>query len=214
VDQERDANGTTPLAAASGAGRTDVIRLLFRTARPATDTTDNKGWTALHHACARGFAQCAAILIARGADPTAHAKDEDGTTPVHLAAQSGNIATVEAVLSRKSSSKDTAAASATATKDGKKTGGSAGPAGSPLSTPRELELKRLTDKQGRVPRTVAEAEGHAEAAVLLSEDTLHAAAERADAAAVRKMLAERSVIGSCCFFFFFFFCCVFFLFFK
>jgi len=66
--------------------------------RLMVDARDLRGWTALHHAAARGAERTVRQLLERGADPNA---SSTGTAPLLLAAESGDPGTVEALLAHK-----------------------------------------------------------------------------------------------------------------
>jgi len=66
---------------------------------PAIATArDDEGETLLFHAAARGKADVAELLLAKGADP--NASNERGVTPLHVAAQKGHAAVAKVLLAR------------------------------------------------------------------------------------------------------------------
>jgi ankyrin repeat protein len=84
----------TSLHAAAYHGQTDVITTLLA-ANANNDARDVHRWTPLHVAVLRGHTE-AALLLAATAD--IHAEQEQGATPLHLAAQDGNNSLVKALL--------------------------------------------------------------------------------------------------------------------
>lgn len=83
------------LVAAVRAGRAEEARrLLEEGADP--NARDERGFTPLHIACARGDAGIAELLLERGADP--NAVGAAGVTPLHVAAYGGHRGVVELLL--------------------------------------------------------------------------------------------------------------------
>jgi ankyrin repeat protein len=83
--------GLPPLMFASGQGHTDVVTLLL--AHGCSDIDDQDGedrhWTALHHACAGGYAAVVRVLVEAGADP--HKVDREGETALYFAVRRGQM---------------------------------------------------------------------------------------------------------------------------
>ncbi|KAM0827405.1 hypothetical protein ACQ4PT_068223 [Festuca glaucescens] len=94
VDAPGDEGSTPLLFAIFGCGSTSVIRfLLDHGANPNKAAAE--GFTALHHATLTGTCEIAELLLSRGAyvDPMCRRG-----TPLHIAAQSGNVRMVELLL--------------------------------------------------------------------------------------------------------------------
>ena len=91
-------DGTTPLHAAAGLGATECVRVLLDHGVPV-DIADEAGGTPLLRAARQHGAPVdasIALLLARGADP--QARQEDGTTALHLAARAGRPKAVALLL--------------------------------------------------------------------------------------------------------------------
>jgi ankyrin repeat protein len=85
--EERDAGGSTPLAYAATAGKTNTLRLLL--ARGAVvDATNRLGLTPLLHAALRSHAAAVAALLEAGANPN-HV-DQSGVTALLAASLAGS----------------------------------------------------------------------------------------------------------------------------
>jgi ankyrin repeat protein len=92
--------GTTPLMLASRLGRGDVVAALLA-AGASVDAADERGYTALFHACHdpdadRGHPEVVELLIAAGADK--EAAIGFGVRPLMFAAGNGEAGVVEALL--------------------------------------------------------------------------------------------------------------------
>jgi ankyrin repeat protein len=84
-----DRNGATPLhVAACCASTTDVIKLILETKKVDINVRDKNGQTALLYAVRGNRVDNVDYLLENGADPAIH--DENGDTPVHLAAAAVN----------------------------------------------------------------------------------------------------------------------------
>lgn len=82
----RDADGSTPLHLAARGGFYDMVDLLLGYAAEV-DPTDESEFTPLHIAALRNDEAVIALLLSRGADPTAHTRG--GATPEELAKSPG-----------------------------------------------------------------------------------------------------------------------------
>jgi ankyrin repeat protein len=96
VDQA-DRWGQTPLLRAAAAGHATACDLLLEH-RAAVDAKDGDGTTALLAACAAGHAGVVTVLCERGRANTAATVLATGDTAMHLAARSGDPATVLALI--------------------------------------------------------------------------------------------------------------------
>jgi serine/threonine protein kinase/ankyrin repeat protein len=96
VDQ-RDADGSTPLAYASEAGKTNTMRLLLARGA-AVDATNLLGRTPLLEAAANGRAGAVAALLEAGADPN-HPANQGGTALL-LASFTGEVAVGRLLLAK------------------------------------------------------------------------------------------------------------------
>lgn len=85
------ANGRLCAVEAAGAGRADVLRVLFETARLGTEVVNGYGRTALLEAALNGHEDCVLVCLEFGADVNFRTKNQ-GITAAHLAAQQGSIA--------------------------------------------------------------------------------------------------------------------------
>ncbi len=94
---QRDAEGSTPLIHAAGAGATNTLSLLIARGA-AVDATNHAGLTALLNAAGNNRTAAALMLIAAGADPN-HA-DASGVTPLHSASMFGAVEVGRALLAK------------------------------------------------------------------------------------------------------------------
>lgn len=88
-------SGGTPLHAAAAAGNPRRLTSLLRLpgSALALPLTDAKGRTALHHAARDGEGECVETLLrvmSRSPSPLLEARDDQGRTPLFVAAQRGN----------------------------------------------------------------------------------------------------------------------------
>lgn len=98
--EARTAYKMTPLHVAAFYGSKDVIRLLLEHVEGINvDALDFGSWTALHYACNYNRGDCAALLIEHGANLTKRSAELQFVA-LHLAARSGNLPTVQQLLSR------------------------------------------------------------------------------------------------------------------
>jgi ankyrin repeat protein len=94
---EHDADGSSPLSYAAGAGATHTLQLLM--ARGATvDATNHTGATALGNAAANNQPVILGLLLEAGADPN-HA-DASGATPLQSASLYGSVEMGRALLAK------------------------------------------------------------------------------------------------------------------
>uniref|UniRef100_A0A0E0KXG6 Serine/threonine-protein kinase BSK1-like TPR repeats domain-containing protein n=1 Tax=Oryza punctata TaxID=4537 RepID=A0A0E0KXG6_ORYPU len=94
VDVESESDAGTPLIWAAGHGQQEAVKLLLQhDAKPNTETDD--GITSLLSAVAAGSLPCLEILIQAGADLNIRA---GGATPLHIAADGGNVEIVNCLL--------------------------------------------------------------------------------------------------------------------
>lgn len=63
------------------------------------DAGDSSGWTALHYAADRGFADLISLLVEEGG-AAVNSKDDMKRTPLHLAANSNKVDAVKMLLSK------------------------------------------------------------------------------------------------------------------
>ena len=95
-----DADGVTPLMLASRLGRREIVAQLLA-AGAAVDAADERGYTALFHACYdpdadRGHPEVVEVLIEAGADK--EAQIGFGVRPLMYAAGNGEAGVVQALL--------------------------------------------------------------------------------------------------------------------
>lgn len=86
----------TPLYAAAGAGHLKVADALIAGGAQVDIEADDR-WRPVHHAALNGHAAMVSLLAARGADIN-HREDLSGQTPLHIAAERGDEATVRALV--------------------------------------------------------------------------------------------------------------------
>ncbi|KAL6782637.1 hypothetical protein ACKKBG_A07550 [Auxenochlorella protothecoides x Auxenochlorella symbiontica] len=85
----RDCTGATPLHRAASVGLTPVLRVLLDTPDVKLDVKDNYGQTPLSLACSGGHRVAALVLAGRGAD--VESENQEGETPLSLAAPFGSL---------------------------------------------------------------------------------------------------------------------------
>lgn len=76
-------DGITPLIAATAKGNIDIVNIFINKSAMIDVKEDEYGWTALHIAANKGFANIAKVLLDKGADP--NAQDKAGNIPLELA---------------------------------------------------------------------------------------------------------------------------------
>jgi ankyrin repeat protein len=95
ADTAPDRHGWTPLKAASSKGHTNIVELLLAYGCGDIDAQGLDGSVALHFACINGQAGVVRALLGAGANP--HLVDDEGDTPLALAAQEGHEECVAAL---------------------------------------------------------------------------------------------------------------------
>ncbi|KAH0592409.1 hypothetical protein MHUMG1_09795 [Metarhizium humberi] len=102
---EADGNGDTPLLLGCAAGDLQMVKRLL-THDSNLLIKNLKGRSALHHAAASGEPDVVQELLRASSDANdiriyANAKDESGSTPLHLAAVAGNVQVMKILLDEK-----------------------------------------------------------------------------------------------------------------
>ncbi|KAL2839814.1 hypothetical protein BJY01DRAFT_250296 [Aspergillus pseudoustus] len=92
--------GTTPLHIAAKNGRVDMIDLLIAHGADILGRTAPGGAMPIHLAAAAGFTGCVQYLLDRGGDGLLEARDEQGQTPVIVAARQGNLSVIGVLLDK------------------------------------------------------------------------------------------------------------------
>lgn len=97
ADMSTRSDGFTPLMCLAQLGYTDSVEVVLKhVPAESINSTGDVGQTALILACAENQAGAAKALVDAGADVTV--RDEDGTTALHLAAESGNLQTMRTLM--------------------------------------------------------------------------------------------------------------------
>ncbi|KAG5329239.1 AKD1A protein, partial [Acromyrmex charruanus] len=91
-----DSTGATALHHAAITGHPAVITALANIPRIVLDTTDKKGQTPLHCACAKEHLDAVEVLIGLGAN--VDAQDNDGNTPLHVATRTRHTGIAQLLL--------------------------------------------------------------------------------------------------------------------
>ncbi len=94
----RDRFGYTPLHAAARSGCLDCARLLLAKGRAVVNLHPKGGYTALYYAVSRKHTDVARLLLADGAD--ANIPGPHGVTPLHLAANYGDMDMVRLLVEK------------------------------------------------------------------------------------------------------------------
>lgn len=96
VDEGLARDGATALYVAAGAGYLDVMRVLVDHGGANVDSVTHLNATPMFYAAGMGHAHAVAFLVSRGADP--NIRTQDGTAPLHAAAERNAVGAVEAML--------------------------------------------------------------------------------------------------------------------
>ncbi|XP_068747164.1 transient receptor potential cation channel subfamily A member 1-like [Montipora capricornis] len=96
---DKDDRGLTALHLAARGNHRDTCALL-RDLGAHTMTRDSNRWTALHHCAAGGCARTTASLLVYHSALSLGAADQDGNTPLHVAARCGHVSAVQMMISR------------------------------------------------------------------------------------------------------------------
>eukprot|EP00035_Acanthoeca_spectabilis_P015636 m.312832 g.312832 ORF g.312832 m.312832 type:complete len:160 (+) comp16405_c0_seq14:318-797(+) len=100
--ERKNSDGQTPLIAAAENGHANVVRLLVDTGA-SIDASQQDGMTAVSQAVGGGHIETLKILVDAGADVhkvfQSHVQDT-GTSPIHVAAYTGNTEAIEILLQR------------------------------------------------------------------------------------------------------------------
>lgn len=99
-------NGALPLHMAAWHGSSEVLKLLIERAAVLVDEVTADGYSALHYACWGGMLVSAKYLLKRGASVAK--KNNDGYTPLVIAARCGKVEIVEYLLASTASDIDDA----------------------------------------------------------------------------------------------------------
>jgi ankyrin repeat protein/L-ascorbate metabolism protein UlaG (beta-lactamase superfamily) len=91
--------GRTPLMIAALMGHTEAARILATRGSDLSEVETGSGWTALHCAAIRGYADIVEALIAAGAD--ANSIDPEGRTPLYYASLHGNAGCAKCLKNHK-----------------------------------------------------------------------------------------------------------------
>jgi ankyrin repeat protein len=83
---------------AAALGKTERVEALLSCMPELARTWSADGVTALHLACFYGQEEAAQRLLEGGADPSAHSRNEQGSTPLHEAASCGHTDIVRLLL--------------------------------------------------------------------------------------------------------------------
>ncbi|XP_070540511.1 fibronectin type 3 and ankyrin repeat domains protein 1-like [Ptychodera flava] len=94
-----DKGGSTPMHWAVDSGNTRLLRWIIEDGCPVDIRDRNSGWTPLMRACTLGGnTEVARVLISSGAN--VNTKDNDGKTPLMIAALNGHLSLVELLIQK------------------------------------------------------------------------------------------------------------------
>jgi len=95
IDSKNNA-GETPLSSAAQRGYLEVCKLLLNAGADPLATADEGRWNAMHYAASNGRTEIVRLLLAY--KPLIDSKDEDGKTPLILAAFTNRLETFQILL--------------------------------------------------------------------------------------------------------------------